>query len=132
MLGVSSYPQDFIDACRARIDDQLAGYDALAGGANAEFDREFFRNLVLVLDHSFMHRLRGQEGKDGNPMNEVRLLVTSILENDGRLVADKQIKLKPESSVLGLSVGDEIVIGRDDFARLADAYFKAIEQAFGG
>ena len=131
MLSVTSYPQDFIDACRARIDDQLAGYDQLTK-VPASFDTGFFQNLVLVLDHSFMHRARGQEGKDGNPMNEVRVLSNSILDNDARLLADKQIKLKADTSVLGLEVGDEIVLDRDSFAQLADAYFKAIEQAFGG
>jgi hypothetical protein len=86
--------------------------------------------MVLALDEYFVHRLRGQEGKDGNPANEVRLLAASIIENDGRLVADKQIKLPPESSVLGLAAGDEIWIDADAFRRLADGFFAEVEQRF--
>jgi len=39
--------------------------------------------MVLVLDSSFSHRQRTMELKDGNPLNEVRVLCNSILENDG-------------------------------------------------
>ena len=86
--------------------------------------------MVLALDQYFVHRLRGQEGKDGNPANEVRLLTVSITENDGRLVADTQIRLTPESSVLGLAAGDAVRIDEDGFRRLADGYFAEIEKRF--
>jgi hypothetical protein len=42
------------------------------------------------------------EGKDGNPLNEVRVLCNSILENKSVLRANKTIKLKPDASVLKL------------------------------
>ena len=58
----------------------------------------------------FLHRLTGIEGKDGNPLNEVRVLCNSILPNQGKLQVDKlpgwpnsagaSIKLPPEKSVL--------------------------------
>lgn len=78
----------------------------------------------------FLHRLRGAEGKDGTPMNEVRLLAASLLTNGGRLVADTQIKLRPESSVLGYSVGDEIRLDRTSFTRLSNAYLDEIAVTF--
>jgi len=141
MLGRKTYEKDYIDACRTRVDAQVAAYDALAtvarnggdgpGGAALDtFAPQFFNHMVLALDQYFVHRLRGQEGKDGNPANEVRLLAASIMEHDGRLVADTQIRLTPESSVLGLAAGDEIRIDEDGFRRLADGYFAEIEKRF--
>lgn len=140
MLSVSSYSSDYVGACRARIDVQVAAYRELAavagrqeGGddALADFAPTFFANLVLALEMSFCHRARGQEGKDGNPMNEVRVLSRSILENGGVLLDDDQIRLKPGTSVLGLAVGDEIRLSEADFVALCDAYFDAIERTYG-
>jgi hypothetical protein len=61
------------------------------------------------------------EGKDGNPLKEVRVLCTSLMENDGVLAADKQIRLRPETSILHLAVGDEIRLTQGEFLRLAEA-----------
>jgi hypothetical protein len=91
----------------------------------------FFNDLVFVLDGFFMHRTRAVEGKNGNPLNEVRVLCMSMLENGGRLGVDKTIKLKPESSVLGLSEGDEIRLTAEQFGTLADAYFAELDSRFG-
>jgi hypothetical protein len=130
VLATNNFPQDYVDGCRTRIDAQLAAYDGLKK-PDADFDRLFFNHLVQVLDHDFVHRTRNLEGKDGNPLNEVRVLAISILTNGGVLAADKQIKLKPETSVLGLSVADEIVLDREQFGRLADAFFAEIGERFG-
>jgi hypothetical protein len=119
MLAVSTYSQDYVDACRARVRDTL---DA--------FEPQFLAHMVLALDAYFVHRVRNKELKDGNPLNEVRLLATSIMSNDGLLVADKQVKLDPESSILGLAPGDPIVLDADDFARLSEAYFDEIERKY--
>ena len=86
--------------------------------------------MVLVLDALFMHRGRGQEGKDGNPLNEVRLLAASLTENDGVLVKDKQIKQGADLGVLGLEPGDQISISREQLGSLADAYFAEIAARF--
>jgi hypothetical protein len=51
--------------------------------------------MVLVLENYFEHRTRAKEKKDGNPLNEVRLLSTSMMTNNGRMAADKSIKLDP-------------------------------------
>ena len=71
-----------------------------------------------MLDNLFVHRLRTAEGKDGNPLNEVRVICGSPLENGGALAADKQIKLKPEASVLGYEVGDTIALDEEGFRRM--------------
>ncbi|WP_032403891.1 hypothetical protein [Rhodococcoides fascians] len=67
MLSVKSYPREYIDACRARLDSQLSAYRAVASGraettaADKAFDVAFFNNLVLTLEVYFLHRMRGQE-----------------------------------------------------------------------
>ena len=80
----------------------------MAAAAFEAFEALFFNNLTLVLDRYFVHRLAGAnyEGKDGNPLNEVRIVCDSLLNNNGILRADKQIKLTPERSVVKLHVGD--------------------------
>jgi hypothetical protein len=141
MLSINKYPQEFIDDCRQRIDVQVAAYRgvaAAAGGAKQpalaaaieSFEPHFFNNMVLVLDQLFVHRSRMIEGKDGNPMNEVRVLCNSLLQNGGLMLADKGIKLKADQSILQYKVGDQVRLNDADFARLADAYFAAIEQTF--
>jgi hypothetical protein len=44
------------------------------------------------------HRLSGAhwEGKDGNPLNELRMLIDTLISHKGVMRADKQIKLPPE------------------------------------
>jgi len=141
MLGVKSYSQDYVDASRARVDAQVAAYTALERAAKKTkaaplakaldgFESVFFNNMVLVLDSYFTHRLRGVEGKDGNPLNEVRVIQSSLVEHDGQLTADKTIKLTAEKSVLGYEVGDTIRLTQADFTRLAEAFFTEIEQRF--
>jgi hypothetical protein len=134
MLCMNTYEKEYIDACRARMEAQLAAYDAMAARAEeaavAEFAPRFFSSLVIVLEGSFVHRTRSIEGKDGNPMNEVRMLCNSILLNNAVLAADKTIKYKPASSVLKIEIGQEITLTRQDFGLLMDAYFAAIETTF--
>jgi hypothetical protein len=130
MLARNTYETTYIDSCKASIDAQIAAYDDLPGDDKQDaFAPLFFNNMILALDARFMHRARAVEGKDGNPINEVRVLCTSIMEN-GLLLADKQIKLKPETSVLGLDVGDEIRLDAADYKRLSDGFFAEITKRF--
>lgn len=145
MLSVNSYAQPYIDGCRSRMESQLAAYNALVAAARANqgprssavaaavdsFEPQFFNHLVLVLDGYFAHRSRTLELKDGNPLNEVRMLCNSILQNGGVLAADKTIKFNPATSVSKVRVGDEIRLTETDFIRLFKAYFKEIEAKFG-
>jgi len=89
----------------------------------------------------FVHRFTGIEGKDGNPLNEVRILCNSLLLNRGKLQVDKLpgwpnsassgIRLPPEKSVLGLKAGDEVRLSEGDFGRLSKAFFAELEKKFG-
>lgn len=135
MLGRASYSLDFIIACRKRAEKQLKLYDALAKKAGKEaeaFAPEFFNTMVLALDHYFMHRLRGKEGKDGNPLNEVRMLAASLLENDGVMTKDNTIKYDPGKSITGIALGQKIVINRKQFEALLDGFFDEIAAKFAG
>ena len=71
MLAEKTYPQDYIDGCRARMDAQLAAYRNLAAAtadtkavraALESFEPLFFNHLVVSLDAYFMHRTRDIEG----------------------------------------------------------------------
>ncbi len=139
---MKKYPKDYIAACRARVDADLRAYrDGVGKAATKDFEARFFNDQVLLLDYMFVHRLTGIEGKDGNPLNEVRVLCNSILLNRGRLQVDKLpgwpnsagsgINLPPEKSVLKLEVGDEVRLTEADFARLSKAFFAELEKRFG-
>ncbi|SRR6266478_2359462 len=92
MLCVNNYAQKYIDECRSRVAAQVSAYQALVAtarnqAANDEpplnaaieaFEPHFFNNIVLALDSYFVHRARAIEKKDGNPLNEVRMLCNSI------------------------------------------------------
>ncbi|MCS7478072.1 hypothetical protein ACFFQW_13685 [Umezawaea endophytica] len=127
---MSSYPQTYIDDCRARIDAQVDAYRAAAASRDAEFEVVFFTNLVLVLELHFVHRLRTKELKDGNPLNEVRLLSGSIMANGGVFTGEKSIRWDPEKSVLKHRVGDVIALREADFTALAKAFFEDLERKF--
>jgi hypothetical protein len=141
MLGMPNYSQDYIDRCRARVNADLKAYATQAGkNPSKEFENRFFNNQVLLLDHMFVHRLMAIEGKDGNPLNEVRVLCNSLLLNRGNLQVDKlpdwpnsagsSLKLPPDKSVLKLKAGDTIALTHAEFVRLAEAFFAEIEKKY--
>ncbi|WP_379350485.1 hypothetical protein [Paenibacillus sp. GCM10027629] len=70
------------------------------------------------------------ELKDGNSLNEVRMLCNSMMENNNRMKADKTIKYKPDKSILKYNFDDEIKLSKDDFLQLAKAFFADIEFKF--
>jgi hypothetical protein len=89
-----------------------------------------FNHMVLALNDYFCHRARGMEGKDGNPLNEVRMLANSIASADGTLQSDKTIRYDPANAVLNYAVGDAIRLSADDFTRLCAAFFDEIERKY--
>lgn len=139
MLAVTSYPEVYVQLTAAKVDEQLQAYAALAaavkGNQQAEaalvaFAPGHFNAMLLALDHHFMHRIRGAEGKDGNPLNEVRMLSDSIMENDGVLKENKTIKYKADKAVAGIAVGQSIALDAETFARLARAYLAELGTRF--
>src|SRR5215207_4644232 len=116
MLAITTYPQEYVDQVRSRLVADVAAYND--SSPPPAFESVFFNNLVIALDHHFCHRVRNREGKDGNPLNEVRLVVTSLMENDGVLKPG----LKPQKSVLGYAPGDRIALSAEDFERLSDGF----------
>jgi hypothetical protein len=142
MLAINTFPKDYIAACRANVDRQLVAYRRLVKAAQgqaptpsqnsvtSEFDLLFFRNLIVLLDAMFLHRTRAREGKDGNPLNEVRMLCESVLKSSGVLTANSSIKYDPRKTVLGLCIGDDIQVSEAGFKRLALAFFAEIETKF--
>ena len=147
MLSVSSYSQEYIDECRSKIDAQISAYknlvttatdpsrtnevsEARLESAIAEFEPLFFNDMVLMLDTYFANRSRTMEKKDGNALNEVRVLRNSLMINNGMMAADKTIKLDPTRSLLKYHVGDKIKLNEDRFARLSKAFFAEIENKY--
>jgi hypothetical protein len=141
---MNSYNQEYLDACRRQVDAQVAacrsmvaaGAD-LRGSSRTQFDTAirafgpvFFNSLVTVLENSFVHRSRTIEKKDGYPLNEVRVLCTSMMSNGGRMAADNTIRLDPATSILKYRVGDEIAVRGGEFGRLAAGFFADLEKKF--
>ena len=142
MLGRKAYSREEIDAARAAIETDIRAYDSLPAAAKTRaFEAAFFNREVMLLEYMFVHRLSGQEGKDGNPLNEVRVLSNSLLLNGGKLQIEKLpawpmsavagLKLPVETSLLKLAPGDEVKLSRADFERLAAAFFAEIEKRYG-
>jgi hypothetical protein len=135
VLGVRTYPREYIDGIRSKVEADVAAYRNLVSGdgyngAIPTFEGTFFNNLLLVLDNAFVHRLRVVEGKDGNALNETRLLSNSLLNDGGPMTLDKAIKYTPEKAVLKYQPGDAIRLSEADFERLCAAFFSEIESKF--
>jgi hypothetical protein len=144
MPSVNKYKKEYIDGCHSKMKAQLAAYRSLVskvrekagtsrstlGEAIDTFEPLFFRNLVLVLDQFFAHRTPELEKKDGNALNEVRMLCNSLLHHDGVLTADKTIKYSASTSILKLQIGNEIQLTEEKFRNLFKAFFSEIEAKF--
>ena len=110
MLGRKTYTQEEIDQGKAAVEQQVAAYkrldkavadattDEWVNDAFESFGALFFNNKILVMDRYFVHRLPGanHEGKDGNSLNEVSIVRDSLMNNNGVMRDDKQIKLTLE------------------------------------
>lgn len=133
MLAMSEYSSQYVAQCRARVTADVAAFNALAavaaGDALAALEAAYFRNALIALDAHFVHRLRGAEGKDGNPLNEVRML-TNALMTGVPLAVDKTIRYAAAKAVLKLEIGQPVRLSAGDFEQLAAAFLDEIERRY--
>jgi hypothetical protein len=121
--------------CSVRVDEQLSSYAEIkeaAGECNGiiSFESIFLENMVLSLDSLFGHRARGNEGKNGNPLNEVRMICGSLMKGESRLLPDSTIKYDPARSVLGTAIGEQIPWTPAGIGRLCHAFLAEIETRY--
>lgn len=133
MLAVTSYKRDYVAACRAGAEAQIKAFRKLAKKAPAEaavFGPGYFAAMVLALDSFFLHRQRSFEGKEGGPLNELRMLCDSIKEHDGVMASNSTIKYDAKKSATGIAVGERIALDDAQFEALADAVFGDIAKRY--
>lgn len=144
MLCVNKYTQAYIDECRSKVAAQVTAFEALISTAKTRpatdepllsaaiegFEPHFFGNMVIALDNHFVHRARAIEKKDGNPLNEVRMLCDSMMSHNNVMTVDNTIKYDPAKAVLKYRLGDQINMTRADFTRLSSVFFAEIEKEY--
>jgi hypothetical protein len=142
MLSRNTYTRNYVDVCLKKVELQLSTYrymvqmaekqnDTELNSAIDSFEVNFFNHMVLVLDNYFVHRARTIELKDGNPLNEVRMLCDSIMLYDNKMTKEtKSMKYDPAKSVLKYKIGDEIKLNEEDFQLLSKAFFSEMERKF--
>ena len=129
MPGRTSYTPDELESCRDAADGLLAAWQA-NDIEDETLENLVFSQAVVALDAWFVHRARELEGEDCTPTNEVRVLADSVMANDGVLRVEGPIRWVPERTVLGLAVGDEVVLTADTYERLVAAYLGAVSDTF--
>lgn len=136
MLMRGDYPQQYVASVRAMVAANVAAYRALGLPDGNQFERGYVHQLLLALDSYFTHRGRGMEGKDGNPLNELRMITDSLQGNDGQaaivpvLAPSSTIKYKAETSVLGLEIGEPLDLDVAEYEKLAVAFLDELEKRF--
>ena len=131
MLGRKDFTKDEITNGRTAVERQLATFDAVPEAAQDVLQKaDYFNDLALALDRRYVHRLRSVTGKDGTPLNELEIIVESLLNNSGALRGNNVIKYVPQDSVVGMKSGDRIQLTRDDFARLAAGVFDELDAKY--
>ena len=124
MLVRTGYDRHYVAACRESVGATVEELRRVGAGSAA------WNQLLPALDRWFELRNPKVEGRDGNPLNEVRVLATSITEHGSVVVIPRGIKLAPDTSVLGFEEGEEISLDGDAFERLFDAFLAEVEAKF--
>ena len=123
MLARTSYDPSQIATARAAFAEMVEGWRSIAARsearARAAAEEQVFAQMLVALEGWFVHRARAQEGKDGNALNEVRLLALGVTQNSGRFPEPGPVCWRPEQSLTGLRPGDPIRIRPATGAHLA-------------
>ncbi len=124
MLPRTGYDRHYVAACRESVGAAVEELRRVEAGSAA------WNQLVVALDRWFSLRNPKLEGRDGNPLNEVRVIAEAVIEHGAVMTVPKGIKLRSEDSVLGFEEGDEITLDGDAFERLFDAFLAEVEEKF--
>jgi hypothetical protein len=124
MLLRTGYDRHYVAGCRESVGAAVEELRRVGAGSAA------WNQLVPALDRWFSLRNPKLEGRDGNPLNEVRAIAESITEHGAVMVVPKGIQLEPDTSVLGFADGDEISLDGGAFERLFDAFLAQVEAKF--
>ncbi|KQM16150.1 hypothetical protein ASF83_09750 [Plantibacter sp. Leaf171] len=135
MLGRKTFEQREVDQAKAMIAALVAGRVTLAeAGADpaavAVVDPEFFTGLTLVLDRPFVHRVRSVIGRGPSALNELELIVESIIGHERVFTVGTVLTYAVEGSFTGLVPGETIRLGAEPFERLAVGVFAELEELF--
>lgn len=134
-----------VQACRAEIAAQIRAYRDLVGAASkasgmsltridaalAAFEPAFFNNLLLALEMRFVRRPDDAGGANGQALAEVRVLAHALMHTGGVLAPHPTISYDAVRAVLGIDVGDRILLNADDFESLCTAFLAEIEATLG-
>jgi hypothetical protein len=124
MLLRTGYDRAYVGACRKSLGAAIEELRRVGASSAA------WTQLLPALDRWFELRNPKVEGRDGNPLNEVRVMAGSVTENGSVMTIPKGIKLDPDTSVLGFAEGEEISLDGDAFERLFDAFLAEVEAKF--
>jgi hypothetical protein len=124
MLLRTGYDRHYVANCRESVGAAVEELRRVGAGSAA------WNQLVPALDRWFSLLNPKVEGRDGNPINEVRAIAESVTEHGSVMTVPKGIKLRPDASVLGFEEGEEITLDGDAFERLFDAFLTEVEAKF--
>jgi hypothetical protein len=124
MLLRTGYDRHYVANCRESVGAAVEELRRVGAGSAA------WNQLMVALDRWFSLRNPKVEGRDGNPINEVRAIAESVTEHGSVMTVPRGIKLAPESSVLGFEEAEEISLDGDAFERLFDAFLAEVEEKF--
>lgn len=122
MLLRTGYDRHYAASCRESVGAAVAELRRVDAGSAA------WNQLVPALDRWFAIRNPKVEGRDGNPLNEVRAIAESVTEHGSVMAIPRGIKLSAETSVLGFEEGEDISLDGDAFERLFDAFLAEVEE----
>src|SRR5262245_3538236 len=114
MLPRTGFDRHYVASCRESVGAAMDELRRVEAGSVA------WNQLVVALEHWFAQRIPKIEGRDGNPLNEVRVIAGSVIEHGAVMTVPKGIKLRSDSSVLGFEEGEELSLDGDAFERLFD------------